>query len=341
MGGFVWMLNHGGLPLLPPREALSGVRWSLVTLYTLLFGVVVYLRSARWSPLIRSIADIPSSRVLGISLFGFCAILLAPLRMGELVRPALVAEPGKLSFTQATGSVAVERILDGLVLSLMLLYGLQSSPRRSPLPDHIGELPIPAATIPAASYSALALFFCASALIVVYYWRREQAKRLVHGSLDWLSPRLASWVSSTADHLSDGLRFLPSLRHVGPFVLMTLGYWVSNALSMWLLFVACHIQATFAQSCVVMGVVGIGILLPAGPGFFGSFQLAIYCALVLFFPVEIVVREGAAYVFLLYVTQLLVTLIAGAIGLKLTYDTRPATRHSLSSRPEEAPASLS
>src|SRR5207237_1230010 len=72
---------------------------------------------------------------------------------------------------------------------------------------------------------------------------------------------------------------------------------------------------TPGQGFAVMGVLAMGILMPAAPGLFGAFQIAIYAALLMYFPREMVEREGAGYVFLMYVVQVVFHLIAGIVPL--------------------------
>ncbi len=59
------------------------------------------------------------------------------------------------------------------------------------------------------------------------------------------------------------------------------------------------------------GVLAMGILLPQGPGLFGSFQFFVYLALRMYFPEDIIRERGVAYVFLLYACQFVFTLATG------------------------------
>jgi hypothetical protein len=68
---------------------------------------------------------------------------------------------------------------------------------------------------------------------------------------------------------------------------------------------------------VVLGVVGLGILVPSGPGFFGAFQLASYCGLAMFFHQDVVLVQGSLYVFLAYSTQHALNLLGLLLGLWL------------------------
>ena len=48
---------------------------------------------------------------------------------------------------------------------------------------------------------------------------------------------------------------------------------------MWILARGCGIEnISIVQAFVVMGVLGVGILVPAGPGLFGAFQASTYAA---------------------------------------------------------------
>ena len=49
-----------------------------------------------------------------------------------------------------------------------------------------------------------------------------------------------------------------------------------------------------------MGVLGLGVLVPAGPGLFGAFQASTYAALAMYFHDDVVLGPGTVFVFLLY-----------------------------------------
>jgi len=61
---------------------------------------------------------------------------------------------------------------------------------------------------------------------------------------------------------------------------------------------------------------------PSGPGYFGAFQLSTYMALAMFFPEDVLRGPGAAFVFLLYVTQIGFHLLTALLGLFLDTETR-------------------
>lgn len=317
-GGFLWLLVRGGLPLVPPRDAFRSLTLWTVPAYVGSLLVVHFFRAARWRHLLRPIGHVQFSRIIAVSWLGFTAILLSPFRSGEVVRPLLIARRGPVRVWEAAGTVGAERVIDGLFLSLMLFAALRLSTPLDPLPDHIGDLAVPAAVVPGAAYTVLAIFAAAFAMMGLFFWRRELARRIIHAMLDPLSRSLADWAAEVVERVAEGLRFLPSPGHLLPFLLETAIYWGANAFGVWLLAWGCGLTGiTFAEACVVMGWVGIGIMVPAGPGFFGAYQLSTYMGLAMFFPEGTIKTAGAAFVFLIYATQLVWHLVTAGISLLL------------------------
>jgi uncharacterized protein (TIRG00374 family) len=315
-GVFVWLLRQGSLPLVPPAGALSRVEWWTVIAYALLWATVHVLRAARWSLLLQPLHRIELRRILAVSFIGFAAIVFLPLRTGEAVRPVLIRKKGHLSGWAATGTIGAERIIDGLFLSVLLLTALQVATPLSPLPDHIGDLPVPASIVPSAAYLALALFGGAFTVMGLFYWRRHFARALTHRVVGLVSPKAAEWISHRVEGVADGLRFLTDARYSVPFVLATAAYWLANAAGTWMLCWGCGLEDfTFGRACVTTGVLALGILVPNAPGFFGAYQISLYASFAMYYPAEQVTSAGASYVFLAYLVQLGITVVAAVWGM--------------------------
>lgn len=316
--GFFWLLRRGALPMLPPTAAWDGVAWWGVAAYALLNMVATFLRTYRWIYLLRPIQPmLRPRRVLGVGLVGFAAVLFAPLRAGEVVRPWLLARTGDVPFVKAAGTVAAERIVDGLMLALLLSGSLLLTTPLSPLPNRLGKLALPVSVVPGAAKGTLVLFAAAFAAMALFYFFRERARRIVHAVVNPVSARLASFVTDKVEQLADALQFLRSAEHSGLFVRDSIVYWAANALAIWALLTACGVPASMLQACVTMGIMGIGTLIPSGPGFFGTHQLSAYCALAMFFPEPAVLTAGAVFAFLSYSTQIVVTAAGCGVGLWL------------------------
>ena len=315
-GGLVWVLRRGGLPILPPLAAFASVQWWLIAPYVLLCCVGMFLRTYRWVYLLRPLAPRISARgVLGAGLVGYAIVFFAPLRAGEVARPWLLARRREVGFLQAAGTVVAERIIDGVTLSSILVVGLLASTRLDPLPQ-IGTLPVSVAALPAAAYSTLPVFGTALLIMLAFRRWRAASQRLIHRGMGLISERLATWGVLRIERLSDSLALLRP-EHALVYLRDTALYWLLMFSSNWLLLRACGIAAGPAEAAVVLGVTGMGSLVPSGPGFFGTFQLASYAAIALFFHESVVLGPGAAFTVLAYSAQIGLTLISSVIGTVL------------------------
>lgn len=318
---------RGGLPLVPPREAFAHVSAGLVALYVVVFGAAQIVRALRWRHLLHAVGHVPLRAILGVSFIGYCAILLGPLRSGEFVRPLLISRRGGVRLVEATGTIGAERVIDGLAVNVILFAALRLATTLDPLPDRVGDLPVSVRAVPGAAYTMLGVFTAAFAAMALFYWRRDLARRLTFAVLGVVSKRAAEVLADLVERLAQGLRFLPSLRHLGPYLAETLAYWGLNAVGLMLLARGVGLETTtLAQAAVVLGCIGLGVLVPSGPGFFGAFQLAMFLALAMFFPEAALRGPGAAFVFLTYTLQVAWTLGATVVGVFL-YRSAPATEN--------------
>lgn len=314
-GLFVWFMRRGGLPMVPARDMFGSVKWWAVPVYMLTLVGVHWFRAWRWDYLLRPIARVPTSRIIAIAWVGFFAIMMLPLRMGEVVRPVLLRRDGRISGSAAMGTIAAERVLDGLFVALLLAATLAFVPRL-PL-DGVTFGNFPVAKVVTLGYLTVAIFGSALAVLVVFLAARRFAEMVTRKVVGVVSESLANRLARVVGDLADGLRSLPDPKLMVPFLGQTAIYWGINAIGMWLLGYGCGLEMTPAQGFAVMGVLAMGILLPAGPGLFGPFQYSIFLALRMYFPDEVVRTQGAVYVFLMYVCQLVFSSAAGLGSLWL------------------------
>jgi uncharacterized membrane protein YbhN (UPF0104 family) len=233
--------------------------------------------------------------------------------MGEVVRPVLIRQKGKISGSAALGTIAVERVLDGLYVAILLAVALTFVPRVSLDGVMLGDFAI--ANVPRLGYVLVLVFAGALATLALFLWQRALAVKLTRSIIGLVSTSLAEKLEKKVSDLADGLRAVPDAKLMIPFTIETLLYWGCNALTMWLLGWGCGLPMTVGHAFAVMGVLAMGILLPSAPGLFGAFQFSVFAALLMYFPREVVLQQGAAYVFLMYVCQLAYHLVAGLIPI--------------------------
>lgn len=262
--------------------------------YVLVLLLIHVVRTVRWGILLEPVAKVPFARLNAASAVGFMALVVLPFRLGEFARPYLIAERPRLRVSAALSSVVAERVADGIFTGLLLVVALLTVPDEAP---GVHVLRVGGVLVSAAFGAALAF-------LVVAYKSRELAVRLTGKLLVRFSPRLAERVTGMLDAFIHGLRLVPSRRKMALFFVLTAVYWALNAFGMGLLARGFGFELDFVQSCAVLGVLVVGVMIPAGPGMVGTFQGAIVIGLSLFAAAEAVKTRGVAYANVLWAAQI-------------------------------------
>ena len=102
------------------RDALAAAQWWT---FLPMFACYLLAHAARTWRLhaLLGMPNIPFRSLFAINSIGFLAINVIPLRLGELVRPALLAERHSVPFGAAMAAIVLERLMDMLMLLVMLL----------------------------------------------------------------------------------------------------------------------------------------------------------------------------------------------------------------------------
>ena len=93
--------------------------WALASLPVYFLGA--WFRAWRWKYLLRPLGEMRTTALYPIVIIGFMANNLIPARAGELVRAYIVGEREKVSKMAALGTIAVDRVFDGITLLPILL----------------------------------------------------------------------------------------------------------------------------------------------------------------------------------------------------------------------------
>jgi hypothetical protein len=299
--GLILLFADQGLDVVPSRTAiLETAAWWACPLYIVLFAVFHILRAWRWIYLLRPFAKVSAGTMMEAAFVGFLAIQMMPLRTGEVTRPYLLDRFAGISKSAVFGTIAIERVVDGLIISLWLSAALFSVP--SSASSYVWELRL----IP------MAIFLSALFVLVAFYKKPQTVKLFIEKGAGLVSPRIALFFSGVLERFHKGLAALPNQRSFGAFVGVSAVYWGINALGFHLLARGCGLDLSFVGAVAGMGCLAVGILLPAGPGYFGNFQVSVLIALQMYVPLSPAGSEAAVFIFLLYLFQTGLTIAFGA-----------------------------
>jgi uncharacterized protein (TIRG00374 family) len=307
-----------GIDLPSVGRELKQVSLAMVGVYLLTLAVTHLFRVSRWAHLLAPIGvRLPFKDLFVISSVGFLAIQALPVRLGEFIRPYFVVRGGQSRMSAVLGTVAVERIVDGLMISSIFFASYWFSDRGA----WSAELEL-AAWVSLLGFVA-AMLFLAGAL---RFPESTIKLALTLSLLPWLSPRLAGKVRDKLRALIQGFGVLHQPRSLIPFLLQSVLYWGSNGFGMWLLAKGMHLPISPVAAFAAMSFTGVLISLPNSPGLVGQFHLGVVAALGAYLPDEPTMKVGAvAYATLLHGIQLIWYSLVGFVCLPFL----PGGRRSL------------
>lgn len=249
------------------------------------------LRTVRWRLLLtQNGAPLPVIPLWHATAIGFMANNLLPARAGELARAYAARRLVGVRFTAAFGSVAVERVLDGIVL--VALLGLAIAAGGLPGDATVGGMAL-------TDIATVALLVFGAALgmaLIVVHWPGP-ARSLVRGTLGRVLPaRAYTSLTRMLDGLLAGLDSLKSARRFGLVTIWSLVLWVTGAASYWLSFQAFGLDVPWSGAVLLQSLVAFGVAIPSSPGFFGPFEAVTRATLALYaVPVAAAVSFAVAY----------------------------------------------
>lgn len=309
LGGFLlaaillWLVLRGKNP------AAIWAALGQASLLGLLLGAIVNLahnlfRATRWRLILTPVRPrIPFRPLFSAVIIGYLTTWTVPGRLGELVRPALLAAREKLPLGPCLGSVLTDRLLDGAAIVFLFAAGTWLLPLEGEASEH-------AAQMRAATLVLLALVGVTLAVLVAASTARS-------GLGSWLEARTSGplrWVGRTALSLVDGAEALRRPALLGPIVAQSVLAWLTIALGTWLGVRAAGAEVPFAAILILLPPLALGVALPT-PGGAGGYHAAMSLGLIHLFGVPEAVAVSAGILMHLAVTVPVIVL--GLILLKV------------------------
>ncbi|MEW5849729.1 MAG: lysylphosphatidylglycerol synthase transmembrane domain-containing protein [Myxococcota bacterium] len=300
--GLLW-LSFRGVDWEAAYATMARVPWWVYVAYVAQLYATYFFRTWRWQLQVEKLTgrSLPFGDAFAICSVSFAGTFLLPFRLGEFIRPVLISAAGYGRKSAALATVALERVVDGLVMTGVLGITLML----------LGNREVPA-IIEVGGYLALLVFGGAMAVFVAAYRWRDLSLRFWRAVLSPLGTRISEKLLGMLDAFIEGLKSLPTLRDVLVYMGLTLAYWLLNGLGMWILAYGMNLGVPveggfFALACLV-----VGITIPAGPGNVGNFEYAIQVALKVF---GVSMSDGFAYAIWTHLTQTLHMLLTAAVFL--------------------------
>lgn len=289
-----------------------------LTLFVLCMAGMIHLRTIRWEGMIRPFvgAGFDAWFVRLTTWVGFAAVLVFPLRSGELYRCAIFhsrdGRPG--SRGPVFGALLMERALDGLAVVGLIALGFGGA-LASDNPVSPGIWGFWAATL---------LVFALMTAMLVWTARSPHAAVgffLRFGGVRWAAQRfvrlqpLPAWFERAGERISMGVRECLAGHVLARTIFFTLAYWGMNVAGAYFLLRSFHLPGGSAAAALVVGFSAVGVFIPGAPGHVGNFHEFARLGLSSRLSRALVAGPGMAFVVVLHAVQTLLYLTLGAVGL--------------------------
>lgn len=271
-------------------EALAHAHfgWLLGAILTALASY--WIRVLRWQLILKPVGRTRHSSTLLAMVVGYAGITLLPARMGDVLRPVLLAQRDRLSVSATLASTLTERVFDLYTVVFFFVVFLLWPP------------PMPMLTAESASYleyfriggSILGAGLVVATCILFGLFRYQD--RLI-GLLVWPVAKIRrSWgapLSAFFHHFMDGLKILQRPRELIWVVLTSLGIWLIIFFQAYFTFLAfgVHIPLRGIYLLVTLTVIGLAVPTPGGAG---GFHAVLKGGLTGFFGIQTNLAAGIA-----------------------------------------------
>jgi glycosyltransferase 2 family protein len=260
-----WFLRDANLAdvWLHVRSAHKG----LLLLSLVFVAATFWIRAFRWRKLLAPIGPTRYRTVFRTGVIGFAALSILPARVGDLLRPYLLAKQEGLPFSAAFATIVMERVLDLVaVLALMAVYVWGFADTSTWKPHLLAPIEVAAAVGGAIAIGLLIVMWVLAS-------HPERIGALVHSTDRFLPHHLARQLGGLASTFSSGFAVAREPRGFFVALLWSFPLWVAIASETFVVSRAFDINFPFSGTFLLQLLLVGGVAVPT-PGGVGSYHEA-------------------------------------------------------------------
>ncbi len=263
--GLIYWTLRGVSPTEVWRE-ISRANILLLLAATACATLIFPLRALRWRPILDPVApNIPFGSLWRATTIGMMVNNVVPARAGEVARAyALTRETG-VPFATTIASLAVDRLLDAIVLLGFLGLSLLDPALRS------GASRLGSAVSGVAGGGVVVLLLIMLGLYGLVFFPSKLI-RLFELFARRLAPSVEERGRRMLEKFVEGLSVLRRPDRFAAVLGWTTAHWLVNAVAYVLSFHAFGIDVPFSAALFLLGFIALGAAVPSAPGFFGVFE---------------------------------------------------------------------
>lgn len=260
------------------KRAFEDANYALALLSLPVYFLGLWVRTIRWQYLLRPVKRVPARRLYPVVIIGLMANNLIPARAGELARAYVLGQREGISKTTTLGTIAVDRLFDGVTLVPMLLIVAAFAGGDTSFPVGFGK------SLNFAGLGAVMGVLFGIALAALFWMALSDGGRtLLHRIVHRLAPvKLKPKVEGLLESFFEGLHALRSPIDLGAAWLMSLISWTLEATMYYMVARAFGIHEGFHIFLLLTAAANLAIAVVASQGGIGPFELVVSRTIVAF-----------------------------------------------------------
>ena len=261
--------------------SIKNVNFVLIILAIVILLLSNVIRAWRWQILVKPIKDVSFEPAFSSIMIGYFGNSVLPFRMGEFLRAYVVADKTSLTASTAFGTIVIERILDFIGLSAVILLIMTVYPLKT-----IGGSIIIGVIV--LSLTAFIFIFLFSGFKSTLLVKIEKLSLLRFGLLR----KILLFIKN----ILDGATTIRATNKLGIILLYTLIIWIMYYCSTYLATIATGIELEWFGFGVLLISTTLAISIPAAPGYVGTYHAAAVYILTNLFNVGRLDAQAAAII---------------------------------------------
>lgn len=237
--------------------------------------VSYWLRAIRWRYLLIQERPIALSSLYPATIIGYMANNLFPARLGEFIRAWILAEREKLQVPAVFASLVIDRLFDGFSVMVMLAWVLLTLK----LPAGMEKS---ASLLRAGGTTMLVFYGIVIAFLVLLKKRPVSTLSLLSRLLKPFPTSVSEKIILTTGSFLGGLRISRQPIHLMAVVVSSFFIWMSATLPIYFVLAGFGIHLPLTASFFIMVLLVFAVMVPAAPGYIGTYHLACYTGLTAF-----------------------------------------------------------
>ncbi|KAA3620094.1 MAG: UPF0104 family protein [Calditrichaeota bacterium] len=272
--------------------------WLLPGLGFMFLSLII--RAYRWKLFMNPIKVVPTNKLFSAMMIGYMANNVFPLRLGEFMRAFAIGRSANISKASSFATILVERIID--VLSLLVIFGVTVLFHE--FPERIEQAGF------FIFLGAISLIF----FIVMLLRKTQQTMHFVWRLSTPLPYKIKKTIYRMMRSFLQGFEVLRKSDHYGIILIQSILLWLLYAGMVYVTFYVFDLVPQGASimiaSLVLLVMVSIGIMIPASPGFVGTYHYFCIQGLALF---GIDANAASSFAIILHLSNYIPMTLAGFI----------------------------